>query len=358
MIIDSEFQSLIPPLSGEELTLLESNVMMDGCRDPLTVWEETGILLDGHNRYAICTTHDIPFDIVTLSLPDRYAATNWIIDNQLGRRNLSPIQASILRGKRYNADKETVTNKLGANQYTQVGDQNDHQPNGRTSDRLAAEWGVSPATVRREGRLADVYDKYEPDVQREIMTGEYTKQAVMEANGDGEALRQSKPHVAHNSGNNEWYTPPAYIDAARIVLGDIDLDPASSELANSHIGAKRIYTAEDDGLAQDWFGRVWLNPPYASHLIGRFAEKLVESVEDGGVPEAIVLVNNATETTWFGHIISVASAITFPSSRVRFWQPDGTPGAPLQGQAVIYIGPYPGTFLEAFSGFGWGATLR
>jgi len=86
--IDKEFQELIPPLAGEELAQLESNVMQDGCRDPLVTWNE--IIIDGHNRYAICKKHDIAFKIVTMEFADRSHAKEWIIRNQFGRRNLPP----------------------------------------------------------------------------------------------------------------------------------------------------------------------------------------------------------------------------------------------------------------------------
>lgn len=68
-----------------------------------------------------------------------------------------------------------------------------------------------------------------------------------------------KPHVANNSGNNEWYTPAEYVEAARSVLGKIELDPASSEIANQTIKAKKFYTSEDDGLSESWRGKVWMN---------------------------------------------------------------------------------------------------
>lgn len=166
-----------------------------------------------------------------------------------------------------------------------------------------------------------------------------------------------KPHVANNSGNNEWYTPREYIATAHEVMGAIDLDPASTAKANEVVGAAQFYTAEQDGLTQAWVGRVWMNPPYASDLIWRFVDKLAVEYSAGNVTEAIVLVNNATETAWFGGIINFASAIVFPRQRVRFWQPDGTQGAPLQGQAVIYLGDKPDMFLDLFSAFGWAARI-
>jgi phage N-6-adenine-methyltransferase len=162
-----------------------------------------------------------------------------------------------------------------------------------------------------------------------------------------------KPHVAFNSGNNEWYTPSEYIAAARWVLGDIDLDPASSVIANQTVGAKQYFTAEDDGLLQEWRGRVWMNPPYASELIGRFADKLAAHFAGGDVSEAVVLVNNATETGWFQVMLEQASAVCFVKRRIRFIDMAGNPsGAPLQGQAILYLGKNVSTFARAFAGFG------
>ena len=88
--IDPEFKALIPPLGPDERAQLAANIEADGCREPLVVWR--GVLLDGHNRYEICTALGIPFQVVEVDLLDRDAAMDWMDANQLGRRNLTPDQ--------------------------------------------------------------------------------------------------------------------------------------------------------------------------------------------------------------------------------------------------------------------------
>lgn len=166
-------------------------------------------------------------------------------------------------------------------------------------------------------------------------------------------VESRKPHVAHNSGDNEWYTPALYVEAARAVMGKIELDPASTPEANKVVKAENIHTAKDDGLQQDWTGKLWMNPPYETALVGKFIEKLATSVESGAVPEALVLVNNATETKWFVRLAGVSAFLCFLTGRVKFWQPGNHDSATgLQGQAVAYIGKHGKRFTEHFKQFG------
>lgn len=196
----------------------------------------------------------------------------------------------------------------------------------------------------------------EPETEPELSDYEFNRQQIILANKDGFAIEEppvqptTKAHVSYNSGNNEWYTPKEYIEQVVAVMGGIDLDPASSDAANDVVGATTYYTAENDGLSKEWTGRVFMNPPYASELIGRFSDKLVQSP---GITEAIVLVNNATETRWFRALAEKAQAICFPAGRVKFWNP-ATPetATPLQGQAILYFGDNKVRFYEQFGRFG------
>jgi phage N-6-adenine-methyltransferase len=355
--IDAEFSALIPPLSAEERQQLEENIVEHGgARDPLVVWASKGTLtlLDGHNRYEICSRLGLPFDVHELRFKSRDEAEDWIDRNQLGRRNLDARQMSLLRGRRYNRTKKPGRPSDKPGQNVRV-----------SAESLAAEHGVDEKTIRRDGKFAEAVETL--GIEREIATGEIQapKHAIVaaaQALPEGPTAEQvqqavqavkAKPHVANNSGDNEWYTPKEYIEAARLVLHDIHLDPASNPAANEVVGADKYYTAEDDGLAQEWDGNVWMNPPYESGLIGQFVEKLCDSYATGTVSRAVVLVNNATETKWFQSLAEQASAICFPRGRVRFWAPGKPSATPLQGQAVLFLGQEVDDFARAFSSFGF-----
>ena len=97
IFFDNEFRNLIPPLQPDEREHLETSLKAEGNRDPIIIWKENQLLLDGHNRYDICTNAGIPLKpALQLSFPDRNAAIVWIIQNQFGRRNLSKYSRSVL----------------------------------------------------------------------------------------------------------------------------------------------------------------------------------------------------------------------------------------------------------------------
>ena len=183
-----------------------------------------------------------------------------------------------------------------------------------------------------------------------------------EARNSGEIISRTtilkaiakKPFVINNSGNTEWYTPKQYIASARKVMGSIDLDPASSKQAQTIVNATLYYDINVNGLTKEWKGNIWLNPPYSN--VKLFVDKLLDSTFD----QAIVLVNNATETEWFARLAERASAMVFHLGRIRFATPEseGEGTTPcMQGQVFVYFGPTVEKYLEEFSQYGWGVKL-
>ena len=174
IIIDEKFKSILPPLGMETLKLLEENILENGCRDPLVLWD--GILIDGYNRYDICTRNDIPFSTVSMEFDSREEVLIWIITNQVSRRNLTPTQLSNYRGMHYKADRMIVTNASGKNQYNstgELGSQNETQPkNRKTAERLAEQYSVSRPTIHRDVKLAEGIEAiggYSPEAERMIL---------------------------------------------------------------------------------------------------------------------------------------------------------------------------------------------
>jgi phage N-6-adenine-methyltransferase len=151
--------------------------------------------------------------------------------------------------------------------------------------------------------------------------------------------------------SDEWYSPAEYLEAARAVMGDIDLDPATCAAAQEVVQARRFFTKEDDGLAQEWRGRIWLNPPYSAALAPRFIDKLCAEYDAGRLIEAVVLVNNATDTAWFHNLLGRFPAC-FLRKRVPFWRPGHNGGGARQGQVIFYLGPRVSEFWRVFSPLG------
>lgn len=157
--IDPEFKSLIPPLTAEEYDGLRDSILKDGCRDALVLWGD--ILIDGHNRYEICTKHDIPFSTIKMDFDNRDDVITWIITNQFSRRNLPMYERArlALRLKPVIAEraKERMTNPV----------QNSAQ--GRTRDELAKAAGVSHDTI---AKVEKIEAKASPQVKAQLRSGE------------------------------------------------------------------------------------------------------------------------------------------------------------------------------------------
>jgi hypothetical protein len=156
--------------------------------------------------------------------------------------------------------------------------------------------------------------------------------------------------LVQQSLSNEHYTPSNYLDAARGVFGGmIDLDPASCAEANNTVQATTFFSIEDDGLARDWSGRVWLNPPYG-RLPGNFVSKFIAEFAAGHVKAGIILVNaHCTDTDWFQPLWN--GVLCFTDHRINFYGDDERSGS-THGSVFVYFGPDKDVFARAFATFG------
>lgn len=160
--VDAELKALIPPLSKQEREQLEQNIIENGCRDPLVVWN--GLIVDGHNRYEICTRLGIDYKVVEIDLQDRNAVEDWMDANQLGRRNLTPDAFKMLLGRRYNRMKQPLGGQLPHKGVPQIGGALS------TAEKLAKEHAVSKNTVERAAKFYEEVQRT-PELKKAVEEG-------------------------------------------------------------------------------------------------------------------------------------------------------------------------------------------
>jgi hypothetical protein len=163
--VDDEFRDLCPKLDASEREQLARNLEAEGCRDALLVWGDDNVLVDGHNRLTICKEKGLHPRIVRIDLSDRAAAINWIIANQLGRRNLNAAQRTYLIGKRQLVEKASHGGARSRSQSDTL----------KSAERIARESNVSAATVHRAQEFAEAVDRLEdvsPGIRSAVLSGE------------------------------------------------------------------------------------------------------------------------------------------------------------------------------------------
>lgn len=198
---------------------------------------------------------------------------------------------------------------------------------GLSTRAIGGALGVDPMTVHRD--LATVANA--TDALPETITGLDGK--VRPAMG-----------VHYSSETPEWYTPQSVVERVVATLGAIDLDPCADP--GHRIPAARHFTEAQDGLVQDWAGRVYMNPPYG-RTVGDWVEKLAQSFGRGGVESAVALLPARTDTAWFRQV--PAEVVCFIAGRLAF--SDSAVGAPFPSVAM-YLGPAPDRFIASFADFG------
>lgn len=221
LIIDEEFKNLIPPLSDVERKGLEDSILKEGCRDAIITWH--GVIVDGHNRYSICTKHNIPFKTLEKDFKSREAVIEWIILNQFGRRNINAYQRSVLalRLKPVIAEKAKKKQESGVNQYTKSLPQNSAEASTpiETRQELAKAAGVSHDTIAKVEKIEKVISakktiagKKPEELKRELMKGNISINQVINAiklEAKKEEIKQAEKRIAEQA--DDSMKPTIYI---------------------------------------------------------------------------------------------------------------------------------------------------
>ena len=285
---------------------------------------------------------------MSITFVDSNEAKLWMIANQRGRRNLTDgwkfelaqVEKTIML--EIGQAKKEVNLKQNTSTEVSIIDTSDKSHS--TRKIIAATLGWSTGKIAMANR---VWKCAKPDIKERVLSGEAS---IHEAYV---AVKNNSVLMTKCSGDEEWYTPSQYIESARAVLGQFDVDPASNPVAQQTVKATTDFTKDDDGLSKTWIGRVWLNPPFTARIINLFIDKMIAHYQSGEISEAIVLTNNATDTSWFHNAVKVAQAICFTSGRINFYKNNGAKSTPTNGQVFFYFGKNVDSFNQEFSKYGW-----
>lgn len=321
LIIDAEFRDLIPPLTDEEFKQLEENILRDGIQDPLKTWN--GILVDGHNRYSIAQKHGLTFETTEMDFADRNDALHWIIKNQLGRRNLSAYDRSILalKLKPVIAAKAKEQQLATLKQNTDTVSEISHERNtrevptssqvreNRTDVQVAKAAGVSENTIRK---VEKIEAQATPEIKAALRTGDISiNQAFKDIKNAEKTQRQKE------TAERKAYTPPTEIPTDKFKLIRADIRDGLAEIEDNSI----------DFIITD--------PPYPKGFLPLYADlsKVAARVlKDGGslicmtgqsyLPDVIQLLSTSLNYCWCLSYVTMGDKTQIWKQRVHTaWKP-------------------------------------
>ncbi len=241
LTIDPEFESLIQPLSVEELSLLTEHILREGCREPITVWkteDNQRIIVDGHNRYKICTENKRDFQTINIKMESREQAKLWILEHQVGRRNLTDLQRAMI----WNEIREQRSIVARAIQLQVARDAKRGKPvevkttpTERTRAAIAKESKIPESQLRKVAALK----KSNPKLYEDIRTGKTT-------------LREAKLKPAKKDLRDRYSEKDFYARIGRMLAGTLLNHPLLDELSRIK---KKDWTPE----AEEGLHRIILN---------------------------------------------------------------------------------------------------
>lgn len=156
--IKKEFKELIPALTADEFKQLEDNCLEEGIREKIITWK--GYIVDGHNRYEIAQKWNLDYETEEKHFNNEHDVIEWMLNNQLGRRNVTKEQKDYLIGKRYENEKQ---------RHGGARDQNDPLKN--TAQKIAQDVGVGEAQVKRNEQFAKGVDRLGNDLKQQVLQG-------------------------------------------------------------------------------------------------------------------------------------------------------------------------------------------
>jgi len=328
--------NIYPEMDEEDYSALKNDIQKNGYDQKYPVWLYNGDILDGWNRHKVCTELNITPVYKDFIGNDSDAIAFVIRSNN--RRNLDSFQRACIATEyaplfdKLKAEAKERQIEGGKNKVRQKIAEPKNDDN-KTDSKVAKLFNTNRTYIQKARKIKNE----NPEMFEKIKSGNET---INKINIKGIF-----------TGENEWYTPSEYIEKARKVMGSIDVDPASSDIAQKVVQAKKYYTLITNGLDKNWNGNIFMNPPYSTAEVVAFINKFIEEYTLGHVKQGIILTNNSTDTDWFHNLMKIAQLACFTDGRVKFYHQEKKPNI-THGQVFFYIGNSEDKFIEKFTEVG------
>lgn len=373
--------NIFPEMSPDEYNRLKDDIKNNGYDGKQPIYLYEGDILDGWNRYLACIDLDVlpPYkDFIGNNLE----AVEFVMRTNK-RRNLTSSQwaaiaveaqdfiklieeevESARRKKQAETQKEDQKRRKIERQRLEgvIEDLKDKietivdeeitpimefiprqgsEKSTKSAEIIAEQFNTNEKYIREASKLKDKA----PEKFEQVKRGEITLSSVKKD------LKNNISVSDHNnSSKDEWYTPEYIIESAKLVMGKIDLDPASSAKANETVKAEFYMSKEKGGLDKTWFGNIWLNPPFSQPVLYQFIKALIDKRNEYN--QAMVLVNMSTEIVALHEMLAICSVVCLFKGRVKFFNPDGNTGEPMRGVMILYFGDKINPFIQEFKKYG------
>ena len=346
--------AIMPDLSEIEYNDLKQDIQKNGINNKEIIIYQNEIL-DGWHRYKIACELNLLDTIDLVHISPSINPVVYVYSQNLHRRHLTEGQRSQIAVE---AHKWLQHGNIKAQTF------DGHMCPSKSNTEMAKIASVSTTTIKKAkevskaGRSDEVISGEKSQnqiIKEERQKREQAEREKEQAQNELDTIKNKKPnkHLGFTTGEYEWYTPKEYIDAVRAVLGEIDLDPATSEFANQTVQSKKIYTVETNGLDKTWEGKVFMNPPFKNELIKQFVPKLIKHYKNNEISEAILLTDSCTETSWYQDALDTSTAYCHPKSRLKFYDPNNKIQSAHRPQTFFYFGNNPINFCEIFKEKGY-----
>ena len=339
-----ELCKLLPSMQREEFTELVVDIKAYGLLEPIWLYE--GKILDGRSRYQACLLAGVEPKFITWQ-GDHGTPLEFVVAKNLKRRHLTASQRAVialdvlphLQKEAKKRQLSKLKQRAGSSEVAELPQRSDKVTK-KSRTQAAQIVGASPRYVSDAKRIQEEA----PHLLPAIKEGELTiSKAIKRLSGEGESAGSSKHQKFISAKSDEHYTPKDILASVVDCLEEIDLDPCSNSHTEPNVPALLHFTKKENGLNQEWHGRVFINPPFSQTK--PFLIHLMEEIENGHTTEAISLTKADVRTNWFQLIWKNATAVCFVNGYTQFI---GNDNASTFGVAIAYYGENVDKFYYAF----------